>query len=136
MGQLAEFAGNHPYLVLGLFGAWGAVMFYELKLKAQGITQVSATDAVKLINKGAIVVDVRNIDAYETGHIVNARNIPLAGLPDKLLKHKKKVLLTVCDTGTNSGKAVNLLRKTGCEKVFSLKDGLRGWQGENYPLVK
>ena len=136
MGQLAEFAGNHPYLVLGLFGTWGAVMFYELRLKAQGITQVSATDAVKLINKGAIVVDVRTTDAYEAGHIVNARNVPLTGLPDKLLKHKKKILLAVCDTGATSGKAVNLLRKTGYEKVFSLKDGLRGWQGENYPLVK
>ena len=64
MGQLAEFTGNHPYLVLGLFGAWGAVMFYELRLKARGITQVSATDAVKLINKGAIVVDVRNTDDW------------------------------------------------------------------------
>jgi len=136
MGQLAEFAGNHPYLVLGLFGAWGAVIFYELRLKARGITQVSATDAVKLINKGAIVVDVRTTDAYEAGHIVNARNVPLTGLPDKLLKYKKKILLAVCDTGATSGKAVNLLRKTGYEKVFSLKDGLRGWQGENYPLVK
>jgi len=136
MGQLAEFAGNHPYLVLGLFGAWGAVIFYELRLKARGITQVSATDAVKLINKGAIVVDVRTTDAYEAGHIVNARNVPLTGLPDKLLKHKKKILLAVCDTGATSGKAVNLLRRTGYEKVFSLKDGLRGWQGENYPLVK
>ena len=136
MGQLAEFTGNHPYLILGLVGAWGAVMFYEFRLKARGITQVSATDAVRLINGGAIVVDVRNAEAYKTGHIVNARNISLDELQDKLKKHKKKVLLAVCDTGVTSGKAANLLRKTGYEKVFSLKDGLRGWQGENYPLVK
>ena len=89
MGQLAEFTGNHPYLILGLVGAWGAVMFYEFRLKARGITQVSATDAVRLINGGAIVVDVRNAEAYETGHIVNARNISLDELQDKLKKHKK-----------------------------------------------
>ena len=136
MGQLAEFAGNHPYLVLGLIGTWGAVMFYELRLKTQGLTEVSATDAVKLINKGAIVVDVRNSQAYQAGHIVNARNVAVNELTDKLKKQKKKVLLAGCDTGASSGKAANVLRKAGYEKVFSLKGGLRGWQGENYPLVK
>ena len=136
MGQLAEFAGNHPYLVLGLIGTWGAVMFYELRMKTQSLTQVSTADAVKLINRGAMVVDVRNPEAYQAGHIVNARNVTVDQLTEKLKKQKKKVLLTVCDTGASSGKAANVLRKAGYEKVFSLKGGLRGWQGDNFPLVK
>lgn len=139
MGRLVEFASNHPLLVLGLFAAWGAVMYYELSRRARGVTQVSSADAVKLINKGAIVVDVRESEAYQGGHIVNARNVSLKELQSdqsRLKKQKNKVLLTVCDNGMTCGKAANLLRKAGYEKVFSLKGGLKGWQADNYPLVK
>ena len=139
MGQLAEFASNHPLLVLGLLATWAAVMFYELQQKKHGLTQVSAADAVRLINKGALVVDVRQPEAFQTGHIVNARNIALEQLQtdgNTIKKQKSKVLLTVCDNGQNSGRAANLLRKAGYEAVFSLKGGIGGWRAENLPLVQ
>ena len=53
MAQIIEFANHHPWLIAGLFAAWIAVMVYELRLRAGGITHVSAADAVRLINKGA-----------------------------------------------------------------------------------
>ena len=77
MGQLVEFAGNHVWLVTGLLVAWLAVIFYELRMRSHGTTHVSAADAVRLINKGALVIDVRKPDEFEKGHIVNARNVPL-----------------------------------------------------------
>ncbi len=139
MAQLAEFAGNHVLLVLGLLGAWCLVMVYEMRLKAQGLTNVSTTDAVRLINKGAMVIDVRPPDAFQTGHIVNARHIALADVDsnkDIAKKQKNKLFLTVCDNGSLAGKAANILRSAGYDKAFSLKGGLRGWQAENLPLVR
>ena len=53
MAQLVEFAGNHVWLVTGLMLAWSAVLFYELKLRTQGATHVSAADAVRLIMQTA-----------------------------------------------------------------------------------
>jgi rhodanese-related sulfurtransferase len=139
MGQLAEFAVNHTYLVLGVLASLVGVVFYELRLQSQGASQVSTSDAVRLINKGATVIDVRNAESYGGGHIVNARNVELSAIESDqsiVKKQKNKVLLTVCDNGYQSGKAASLLRKSGHENVFSLKAGLGGWRGDNLPLVK
>lgn len=139
MAQMAEFAGNHVLLVLGLFGSWCLVMVYEMRLKTQSLTNVSPTDAVRLINKGAMVIDVRSPAAFETGHIVNARHIALADVDSNKAiakKPKNKTFLTVCDDGSISGKAANILRGAGYEGAFSLKGGLKNWQTENMPLVR
>lgn len=139
MGQLAEFASNHPFLVMGVLASLAGVVFYELRLKSMGQSQVSASDAVRLINKGALVIDVRNAESFGNGHIVNARNIELAALESDsgiVKKQKNKVLLTVCDNGHHSSKAANLLRKAGFEHVYNIKAGLTGWRAENLPLVK
>ena len=139
MADLVEFAGNHTLLVLGLIGSWGLVMVYELRLKAQNVTNVNPTDAVRLINKGAMIIDVRSAAAFQTGHIVNARHIAFADVgSNKLIakKQKNKTFLTVCDNGSISGKAANILRNAGYESAFSLKGGLRNWQTENMPLVR
>lgn len=139
MEQVAEFAGNHVLLVLGLIGSFGLAAAYELRQRAQGITHVSPGDAVKLINKSALVVDVRAAEAYGSGHIVNARNLSLADLekdPDALKKNKTKILLTVCDSGMESAKAASLLRKAGYENTFSLRGGIKAWRAENLPLAK
>jgi rhodanese-related sulfurtransferase len=139
MAQLAEFAGNHVWLVAGLLAAWAAVMFYELKLRSHGTTHVTTADAVRLINKGALVIDVRKPEEYEKGHIVNARNVPLERVQqddDAINKQKSKILLAVCGDGASSGRAAGHLRKAGYENAFSLKGGLTGWRSDNLPLVK
>ena len=138
MAQLVEFTGNHAWLVAGLVLAWSAVVFYELRLRSQGATHVSAADAVRLINKGALVIDVRKPEEFETGHIVNARNVPADRVQrgDDINKKKDKILLAVCADGATSGRAAGQLRKAGYENTFSLKGGLAGWRADNLPLVK
>ncbi|MBH97523.1 MAG: rhodanese-like domain-containing protein [Rhodospirillaceae bacterium] len=138
MDRLVEFADNNSLLVVALLVSWVGVIFYEIKRKATLITQVSTTDAVRLINNGAIIIDVRPIDHYQEGHIVNSKNIALDNIQrDKNIpKKKNKPLLTVCENGINSGKAANLLRQAGFESVFSLKGGLKQWRTDSMTLVK
>ena len=105
MARLAEFAGNNVLLVLGLLGCGGLVVFYEMRQKVLSLTNVDATDSVRLINKGAMIIDVRPPDAFQAGHIVNARNIALADIDsnkDIMKKQKGKTFLTVCDDGSIS----------------------------------
>jgi rhodanese-related sulfurtransferase len=140
MGQLAEFAANHPLLALSVLVSLTAVILYELRLRTQGLHQLSTSDAVRLINKGATIIDVRKADAFGAGHIVNARNVPfdtLSADPAAAVeKAKNRPLLTVCDNGTSSAKAAGALRQAGYEIVFSLRGGLASWRGDNLPLVK
>ena len=139
MAQLIDFIGKHYVIVPGLVASAIAVMFYELRLRAQDATHVSAADAVRLINKGALVIDIRKPDEFESGHIVNARNVPIDRMQkgeENVHKQKSKILLAVCADGSIAGRAVSYLRKAGFENAFSLKGGIAGWRADNLPLVK
>jgi rhodanese-related sulfurtransferase len=139
MGEIIAFANAHPLLASTVVALLIAVLAYEVRLKGRGLMQVSASAAVQLINKGALIVDVRPPEAFADGHIVNARNVPLAEFskdPDPLRKKKNKTLLTVCDNGPGARRAADLLRKAGYESAFSLQGGLAAWRSENLPLVK
>jgi len=128
LSQLVEFTGNHPLLVLFIMATGFAVLYYEIRLKSQGVTNVSIPQAVQLMNRGAVVVDVRKPEEFAGGHLVSAKNIPLDTLEADQTKEKfrKKNVLVVCDSGMSSGRAANLLRKAGFEKVFSVRGGILG----------
>jgi rhodanese-related sulfurtransferase len=138
MQELVEFSTANPWLVSGLVASALAVIFYELKLKARDVGSLSIPLAVRMINEGSSVVDVRGNDQFATGHIVDAKNIPLNELQSNAdsLKNSKKGALLICDTGVKSGELTAQLRKDGLENVFSIKGGLAAWQQDNLPIVK
>jgi rhodanese-related sulfurtransferase len=114
------------------------LVFTELQRKARGLTNIEPQDAVKLINSEAVVIDLRNAEAFARGHIVNAKNIPFDELQankDKIAKYAKKAIVAVCDGGMTSGKVVNSMRKSGIENVYGLKGGINAWTQANLPLV-
>jgi len=138
MDKFLEFAGNHTLLVFALVTTFLLVIFTELRRKASGMLDVPPTDAVKLINNDAVVIDLRSMEAYSNGHIVNAKSVPmdeLAGRMGKLDKLKKKPVIAVCESGITSTKAVNTLRNSGFESVYGLKGGMAAWGQAGLPVV-
>jgi rhodanese-related sulfurtransferase len=138
MDRLLEFAGNHTLLVFALVTSFLLVIFTELRRKATGMLAVAPTDAVKLINNDAVVIDTRSAESFSRGHIVGARNIPMdefEGHLEKLARAKNKPVVAVCDSGITSSKAVNTLRKAGFESVYNLKGGMNAWGQAGLPVV-
>ena len=138
MDKLVEFSGNHILLSLALLVSFFLLVASELRRKASGLTNVDPHDAVSLINAEAVVIDLRNAEAYSRGHIVNSRNIPFDEFDvnrDKVSKLKGKSVIAVCDTGISSTKAVGVLRKAGFESVFGLKGGMAAWSSAGLPVV-
>ena len=138
MDKVLEFANNNTLLVLALVISFFVVIFTELRRKASGLINVEATEAVRLINNDAVVVDLRSVDAYAKGHIVSARSIPLDELDGRLNNLedvKSKPIVAVCDNGITSTKAVNTLRTAGFESVYGLKGGMSGWSQAGLPVV-
>ncbi len=138
MNTYLEFAGNHPLLIGALAFSFFLLVFTELQRKARGMTNIEPQDAVKLINSDAVVIDLRNAEAFARGHIVNAKNIPFDELQankDKIAKYAKKAIIAVCDAGMTSGKVVDSMRKSGVENVYGLKGGINAWTQANLPLV-
>ena len=135
MDQIIEFTNNNALLVTATIVMALTVIFFEIRQRSQGVAAINATQAVRLINQGAKVVDVREQDSYDTGHIVGAiRVAPDALTGDTRLKKQRPVIL-VCENGANSSRCTDQLRKEGFESAFSLKGGLSAWQQENLPVV-
>ena len=138
MDKILEFTNNHMLLVLALVISFFVVIFTELRRKAGGLINVESTEAVRLINNDAVVVDLRSVDAYAKGHIVSARNIPLDELDGRLNNLedvKSKPIVAVCDNGITSTKAVKTLRTAGFESAYGLKGGMAGWSQAGLPVV-
>lgn len=139
MQQLLEYIGHHPYLAAATLLALIAVLAFELRARVQAFAALSTTQAVRLMNQGALVIDLRSKELYEAGHIVDARNVPVAELgsqADALKKWRDKNVITYCDSGANGASAARTLTKLGFTKVFNLQGGLNAWVKENMPLTK
>lgn len=139
MTQILEFIGNHPFLFIAAAALLALLIGGEIRARTRGFREVSSNDAVRLINGGARVIDVRNPDAFRKGHLIGAKNIPLEELPAKvegLARDKEQSLLLYCDTGFSSAKAAGQLRRQGFADVHSLKGGIGAWQRDNLPTVK
>ena len=138
MEQYLEFTSNHPILISALLFSFFLLVFTELRRKSRGLTNVEPQAAVALINDDATIIDLRSAEAFSRGHIVNATNIPLEELDasgDRLKKLGSKPILTVCDAGVSSNRAVDTLKKSGFDSVYSLKGGITAWTQANLPLV-
>ena len=138
MEQMIEFAGNHLYL----FAAFALVSI----LLAQNIfagmdrSSVDSGAATTLINReDAVVVDVRPMSEFSSGHILGSINIPINGLKNQLGqldKHKNKPVIVSCRSGSQSQAACRDLRKSGFEQTYNLRGGIMAWQSANLPLSK
>ena len=79
------------------------------------------TDYADLVEKGAIILDVRSKGEFASGHVKNSINIPVDQLSNNLarLKDKNKTIITCCASGMRSGSAKTLLLKNGYTDVHN-----------------
>jgi rhodanese-related sulfurtransferase len=136
MAQLIEFAGNHPILAGAIIVVAVLVVVNEARIRMRGVFAVTPFDAVRLVNQGAAIVDLRGEDLYGTSHLADSANVTQDDLASHVAAIKaKKAVLLVCDNGSMSGRCAAAIRKAGRDHVFSLKGGLAAWQQENLPTV-
>jgi rhodanese-related sulfurtransferase len=139
MQRLLEYIGHHPYLAAGAVSAGIALIFYEVRARIQSFAALSAMQAVRLMNQGALVLDLRAKESFDAGHIGDARNVPAAALEsqaESLKKWRDKTVITYCDSGVSGAGAARTLAKLGFTKVFNLEGGLNAWIKDNLPLAK
>ena len=139
MQQLLDYIAHHPILAGAAVLAAMVVLGFELRARVQAFAALSASQAVRLMNQGALVIDLRSRQLYDAGHIVDSRNVPMPELEsqaDALKKWRERNVITYCDTGADGASAARSLTKLGFTKVFNLQGGLNGWVKDNLPLAK
>ena len=89
--------------------------------------QISMSKVRELVESNAYILDVREMDEYEAGHIVNARIIPLSQLRDRYQEIPEDVPVYIhCRSGQRSYNAVLTLQAYGYKKVFNISGGFIG----------
>ena len=139
MQQLLEYLARHRALSLLTVATLLAVLIYELRERARAFGAISPQDTVRLMNQGAIVLDVRSAEAFAAGHIRGARNIPaerLAAGLDSLKRLKDKPVIVYCERGVSATGAMRALTQQGFAKVAKLRGGLSAWRTEHLPVAR
>lgn len=136
VANLIEFASNH-YILVTLFVVLAVLLAVTEARK--GGKSLSSRELTALVNSSeGVVLDVRPKKEFDTGHIVDALNIPhdkLVSRMGELEKHKGKTLVVVDAMGQHSGTACRELQKAG-HQAARLSGGISSWRGDNLPVVK
>jgi rhodanese-related sulfurtransferase len=136
-----KFITENIFLIAVAFVS-GAMLVWPLVRRGVGVggPSVNTLEATVLINRqDALVIDVRDQNEYAAGHILNARNVPLAHLEERigeLSKYKEKPVIIACGTGQRSGTAQSLLKKHGFSNVVNLAGGFAAWRQAGLPVEK
>ncbi len=115
-----------------------AVMLMLPALKNGSGSGLSSAAAIQMANRQqGIWVDIRPSDQFQTGHIAQARSLPLEGLDKKATQlPKNKPLIIVGEGGRDANRAATQLRTLGYTDVHVLGGGMRGWTQAALPVTQ
>ena len=103
---------------------------------------ISTDEAKRRIEAGTRVIDVRQPDEWNRGHIPEAELLPLDGiytfgkaLKELNIPEDEEVIFT-CAVGQRSAVACEIAMVAGLKKVYNLANGMNGWIGRRYPIER
>lgn len=101
-------------IVFATFVVW-------MLLRSRG--DVSREEARRLVDEGALLLDVRSPSEHAAGHIERSMNIPVGELEQRLQAlpaDKSKAIVVYCRSGARSAAAARLLKQHGYTAVHDL----------------
>lgn len=107
--------------------AFGIFRYYRQKMYLNVLTE---EEFIKGYRK-AQLIDVREPQEFERGHILGARNIPVTQMKQRLVEIRKdKPVYLYCQGSSRSARAAQLLHKKGYKHIYQLKGGFKRWTGK------
>ena len=99
--------------------------------------RISVEEAVEMQGQGALVVDVRRPDEWESGHVRGAIHVPV----DNVLEEAEaklprgRDLLFICAAGVRSGLACEMVSALGfeAERLYNVEEGVPVWMERGLP---
>ena len=139
MERLIEYVTHHPLTTAAAALALILVLTFESRLRSVGAAAISAQDLIRLMNQGALVLDIRKPDEFAAGHVNGAKQLPsdqILTAGDTFKRFKEKPVIVYCDSGSLAAAAVRQLNSQGFTKAFTLRGGFAAWRAENLPVAK
>ncbi|MCB8967330.1 MAG: hypothetical protein H6660_10600 [Ardenticatenaceae bacterium] len=98
----------------------------------------------KLATNGLQVLDVRESDECDEGHIAGAHLMPYTHLVpqitfpaqiDKLALDKESSIAVTCATGKRSSTAISIMLKNGYKHLYNVTGGMEAWENAGFEMV-
>src|SRR5881275_754486 len=111
------------------------------ELLAQVKTEIDEVDPVRareLIESGdPVIVDVREQDEWDEGHVPGAIHIPRGHLESRIeaaATDRSQQILLYCSAGNRSAFAAKTLQELGYDEPVSLAGGFTDWKRNGFPV--
>ena len=106
----------------------------------KNVTEISPEDAAKKFQEHqAIIIDVREKDEYDEGHIPNALHLSRGTIEldiEENVPDPNAMIICHCGGGGRSALAAESLQKMGYKNVRSMAGGLKAWKAASLPTMK
>ena len=99
---------------------------------------ISVTELLEIQETDYVLVDVRTVDEFESGHIKNALNLDFYSESfqnDILTLDKGSSIILYCRTQNRSTKAANFLIENGYKIITVIEGGITSWVKNGNDLV-
>ena len=101
--------------------------------------RISVDQAKQMVDQGnSVVVDVRRLDEWVTGHVQEAIHIPVDDILNRVDElPADKNLLFICAAGVRSALACEMAAAMGrpSERLFNIEEGTPAWIDKKLPTV-
>src|SRR5919201_4280234 len=106
----------------------GAEVLRQIKSR---IDEVDPAEVREQASNGAVLVDVREVDEWSSGHIPGAKHVPKSYLESRIegaAPDRSQHVILYCQSGNRSAFAADtLMQQLGYENVESMKGGITLW---------
>ncbi len=106
-------------------------MILSNSVPPQTAHEIDVTQAFKLNEQGALLLDVREPNEYAEIHAPNSTLIPLGQLKtrfNELAAYKDKSIAVICRSGVRSAAATQLLLDVGYGHASNVRGGIIAWE--------
>jgi rhodanese-related sulfurtransferase len=106
----------------------------------KNITEISPQDAAAKLKSGeAVIVDVRDKDEWDEGHIPGATHMSRGTIEldiEEKVPDTNAMIICHCGGGGRSALAAESLQKMGYKNVRSMAGGFKAWKDAGLPTTK
>lgn len=121
---------NGLYLILIIIGAILIYSIINYLLRRRYLKSLTEEE-FKAGYRKAQLIDVREPNEFDAGHILGARNIPVSQLKMRLAEIRPdKPVYLYCQGETRSSRAAQILHRKGYQDISLLKGGFKRWTGK------
>lgn len=114
------------WIGLILWGIWELIQLYRRRKAAEALEN---SEFKKNLRKKQLI-DVREKDEFDAGHILGARSMPFFEIKQRHIELRKDQPIYLYEDGTYAAyRAAIELKKQGFEDLYVLKGGYENWDG-------